>query len=694
MLPTRTRTASTAFTLVLLLLAGPAGLSGCGETARSPIRAPAETLDRIPLPDMGPAEPFPVRVERSIPLVRHEGETSRRLYADLYLPEGAGPAPTLLQATAYRREIMEFAGFPPSSLASDGYAVVLVDVMGTGSSEGGWESFSDREIQDLVWIIDHWIPAQAWSNGKVGMFGSSYQGMAALLTAGRRPEHLKAIFPGMTFADAYRDIYFHGGIFDQEFISYWAAGTMLLSLLPGTQSLVDPESADRAYRDHLEQIPEVLSWVLNTTDSPFFDERSAMTYWERIAGLPMFTTAGWWDLFTRGSLLNYAGLVREARRQAGPAGRPAPKRLVIGPWYHLNAGAMRGLPADVIHKRWFDWHLKADEDPDYARYDILDPRYPILLYVLGAERWRKERAWPLARARYERLLLSGEVQSNDRNPSLNNGSLVWESATPDHAPAPALPASTPIGYDPAQDVSRFSGVHSRSSCRWLLGLTSFEAYTEDERENERNVLTFSTAPLDRDLEVTGPAVLRLWARTHFSPPLEDPPDLWFAWTAGMGLDISPLIPWASRPDVHWAVHLNDVFPDGRVRNLTSGWLAASHRPDPARPDWTQPGYDPGLYPEDARPDAPEDGVAYEYVIEIWPTCNAFQAGHQIRIDIATSDFPHLLPTLVPSASEILHDAAHPSRLILPVVDPAETDPGQWVDDPVAYLEGRVPWSSP
>ncbi len=126
-------------------------------------------------------------------------------------------------------------------------------------------------------------------------------------------------------------------------------------------------------------------------------------------------------------------------------------------------------------------------------------------------------------------------------------------------------------------------------------------------------------------------------------------------------------------------------------NLTSGWLAASHRPDPSRPDWTQPGYDPFDYPEDENPIPIREGELYEYVIEIWPTSNLFRAGHQIRIDIANSDYPHLAPSPYPSESEILHDRDHPSRLILPLVVPESARPEQWIDTPEGYFLGTVPW---
>jgi predicted acyl esterase len=267
---------------------------------------------------------------------------------------------------------------------------------------------------------------------------------------------------------------------------------------------------------------------------------------------------------------------------------------------------------------------------------------------------------------------------------------VTEEARVGPGSAGAGPTATRIRHDPPG----YAGQQSRSPARWLVGVTGFLPSAEDERENEKLTLTFSTAPLEQDLEVTGPALLRFWARTRFQPLSPESLRTLADLRSLPGADLSRLAARAGENDVHWIVNLNDVFPEGRVRNLTSGWLAASHRRDPGRADWTQPGYDPFAYPEDREPSAPQDSELYEYVVEIWPTCNLFRAGHQIRIDIANSDVPHLLPTLVPSESEILHDPEHPSRLILPVVDPDTTDPSLWIEDPAAYFQGKVPWDAP
>ena len=676
--------------VAFFLLAGSAlmcaGCSDSGDASAVPAAGSQDELvEKVPLPDMAPAEPYAVLFEAGVPIVREVNGETTRLYANIFRPDAEGTFPALLEGIAYRREMLQFAQ-GPMALARNGFVVVFIDVRGTGSAEGTWGSFSEEEINDHVWIIDNWIPEQAWSNGKVGLFGPSYMGINQLLSAGERPEHLKAIFPGVSMADAYRDIFYQGGIFNQEFILFWALTTAGLSVLPSTETLRDPFSALEAFVQHATHVPELLSWLEMTTDQEFFEVRSPMYHWDAIAEYPAIMTGGWFDIFTRGTLLNYENTSRKAADLlAGDSGLVVPKKLIVGPWYHVTGAIMAGVPMVDLHLRWFQWHLQADDDPLYASYDILDPKYPVTLYVLGAEQWRKEPAWPLERAQYETFYLSSATQSQDQSPSLNNGTLLaqtqWQAGAKDQA-------SSVITHDPPD----YAGWQSRSSARWLVGATMFLPSAEDERANEEGCLTFSTPPLSEDVEICGRALLRFWARTHF--------DLLSLQSAKVVSDlkalpgaqfISELIETSTQNDVHWIVNLNDVYPDGRSRNLTSGWLAASHRGDPSRPYHVDPLYDPFDYPENRNPSPPAEGELYEYVVEIWPTCNLFKQGHQIRVSIANSDVPHMLPSLVPSESEIVHDAEHPAQLILPVVDPASTDPGLWIEDPAAYFTGQVSW---
>ncbi len=265
----------------------PLGFFACS-ASDSPLSPddPQSLQGKIPLPDLSPAEPYEVMYEAGIPIVRETDPEGARLFVNIYRPAAEGPFPVLLQAIAYRREFIGLAKVPDSvKLAEAGYVVILMDIRGTGSSEGTWGCFSDDEVEDVAWIIDHWIPAQPWSNGKVGLFGPSYMGIIQMLTAARKPAHLKAIFPGVSMADAYRDSFYQGGIFDQEFIMFWALATASLSLLPSTEIFRDPFSALTAFAEHLTHIPEMFTWLEMTTDQAFFTERSPMFHWDVLAHL-------------------------------------------------------------------------------------------------------------------------------------------------------------------------------------------------------------------------------------------------------------------------------------------------------------------------------------------------------------------------------------------------------------------------
>jgi len=636
-----------------------------------------------PAPDITRHSPYDLIIE-SHSFQRPDDPEQKTLYLNIFRPDASGEYPALLMTTAYRREFMRAMPPSPEEMVPHGYAVVHMDARGSGSAEGSWTALSPEEIKDIVYVIEEWIPGASWSNGKIGMYGASYMAIVQFLAAGYNPQHLKAIFPTVSMADAYQDIFMHGGIFEQGFIVPWAMGTMALSLLPSTEIFTDPVRAGEVFREHSDARPDIIAFTENTINGPFFTDRSPMYRWDEAAKLPVFGVGGWWDIFTRGSLLNQTELEKRSKEITGAGGIAGPKRFIIGPWYHISSG--NGVPLGKMMKRWFDWHLKLDEEPDYEGYDLLNPKYPVCMYVLGEERWRREKEWPLSRTQYKALYLSGLEQTNERK-TLNNGSLLFAETLEEGAALLPQNDYTSIEYDPLQDESKFAGRAARSSCRWIGGAMSFMPYVENEINNDAISLTFSTAPLEEDIEVTGPIALRLWVESVTGPSVDTPPDLWSAYIKGYGIDPVPgkIIAWAKIPDVHWIVNLNDVFPNGRSRNLTSGWLAATHRPDPSRPDWTRAGYDPFNYPEHRNPQPLLEGVPVEYVIEIWPTSNIFKAGHKIRISISNTDYPHLLPSLVPSQSKILHDAEHPSRLIIPVVPEGSTPPHQWIEDIETYL---------
>ncbi len=164
------------------------------------------------------------------------------LWATVIRPAGCEKLPTILIVTPYRREIMMMFSLP---IIASGYNLMGIDIRGTGSSSGDWDSFDLVEQYDIKYVVDNFIPSQTWSDGKVGMIGGSYEAIIQFLTAGLvdkdpntgEPVHLKAIFPQVPMADAYRDIVMHGGNCDLLFIPMWLGIVDILGILPSMVNL-------------------------------------------------------------------------------------------------------------------------------------------------------------------------------------------------------------------------------------------------------------------------------------------------------------------------------------------------------------------------------------------------------------------------------------------------------------------------
>ncbi|MBU0995328.1 MAG: CocE/NonD family hydrolase [Proteobacteria bacterium] len=176
-----------------------------------------------------------------------DGAEAVDLWATLIKHAGDEPLPTILVATPYRRELCIFDAL---TLFTRGYNILCIDLRGTGSAEGTWMSFDETEHKDVAFVVDKWIPKHPWSDGKVGMLGPSYMAIIQFMAAGNievnensEPVHLKALFPIVPMADAYKDIVMHGGNMDLLFIPIWLLGVDLLAMLPSTLYL-GGENAD------------------------------------------------------------------------------------------------------------------------------------------------------------------------------------------------------------------------------------------------------------------------------------------------------------------------------------------------------------------------------------------------------------------------------------------------------------------
>ena len=154
-----------------------------------------------------------------------------------YNGTGSIKRPTIFLATGYHRDLIGLM-FAVIAFVPHDYNVVVLDMRGTGSGEGVWDPLSPIEQYDVAYMIDKWIPAQPWSDGTVGMVGGSYMGIIQYLAAGLveqvngTPTHLKAIAPISAYNDVWKDIVWHGGNFDLEFMAIWILMTDFISILP------------------------------------------------------------------------------------------------------------------------------------------------------------------------------------------------------------------------------------------------------------------------------------------------------------------------------------------------------------------------------------------------------------------------------------------------------------------------------
>lgn len=564
---------------------------------------------------------FGVAMERDVPIEMRDGVTLR---ADVYRPDAPGRFPVILTQTPYNKNSgLGGIGAGNEYLISRGYVHVLVDVRGTGSSEGKWDSFGEAEQRDGGALV-RWSARQPWSTGKVGLLGPSYTGINQLFTAARQPRGLRAIFPIVPAADTYRDIVFKGGQANVVFMPFWlmavAAGGLAppLYLADGdspeqvTQNLAD---ALGTLADHLEgtvdfQLPAMLQAVDGgeiAFDGPFYGQRSPIEVVDRVR-VPTFLVGGLHDVFQRGTPLLYERLKRSV-----------PTRLLMGPWTHLGGSggdglSEHGLPSlDQLALRWFDRFLMGRRA---ARAGEI-PR--VTQWVWGAEEFRTYRDWPAPGMRTKRLFLRrGE----------------------------ALEPGAPRGREPGRSFLQhpLSGICTQGTSQWALGLADPIPCAKDNRLNELGELTYTTPPLRSDLVLSGPALADLWVTT-------------------------------TARDAVLSVRLTDVAPGGRSWELAGGWLAGSFRGfDRSRSRMVDGRLLQPWHPftrESARPLRP--GKPTRMRVEIFPTNAVIERGHSLRLTIGPSDFPHSIPPLpqltgaLAGQVEVLNEPRHRSNVILPVL---------------------------
>jgi putative CocE/NonD family hydrolase len=572
-------------------------------------------------------------VEKDVEVTMRDGVA---LKTDVYRQAGEPGLPTLVQRLPYDKEFPALTNYVLDVMraAKEGYAVVCQDTRGRWASGGEFHPFFDEAADGADTLA--WAAAQPWSSGALGMVGGSYFGATQWLAAAQGPEALRAIAPHVTSDDYYEGWAYQGGAFQLGFNLCWCLFSLGLAevvrqMVAGAVtpdefgSFVASVDANRElyWRQPLSDMPalrEYAPYYFEWLAHPSYDD-----YWRAIApkerhdqvAVPSLNIGGWYDLFLGGTLANYCGM--KARGGSDAARRP---RVIVGPWSHANqtgayADRLFGTLANDVafdltaaQLRFFDEHLRGGG---------ANPDAPVRLFVMGADVWRDEDDWPLPDTRYERFYLHSGGSAN--------------SAAGDGALSPEQPFAEPEDvylYDPRNPVPTTGGA------TFLPGLlVAANAGPRDQRavEQRSDVLVYTTAPLERPLEVTGPVELVLHASS-------------------------------SAPDTDFTGKLVDVHPDGRATILTDGILRARYRDSPSEPAPLEP------------------GRVYELKIDLWATSNVFAAGHRIRLEVSSSNFPRFdrntntggtiaeerAQDVVQAVNRVYHDRERPSYVVLPLIE--------------------------
>ncbi len=629
----------------------------------------AFTFAGVPNARAAVEEPFEVVLESNIRAPMRDGV---KLATDVYRPakDGkpvAGRFPVILERTPYGRNITSFRDITQESpktpktraevaatYVRHGYVVAFQDCRGRYDSEGEFVKYLSEGADGFDTC--RWLCAQPWSDGRIGTMGLSYAAHTQAALACLNPPGLKAMYIDCGgFSNAYQDGIRQGGAFELKQVT-WAYNLGLES--PQAQKNPRLMAALKAVdlkawfgsmpwkpgHTPLSLIPDYEAYVLDQWRHGNFD-----SYWkqvgiyaegsyDRFSDAAMVHLSGWYDAYSRTATDNFVALTK---RKTGPI------RLIMGPWTHgarsttysgdIEFGPGSTLDAlghadlDAQRLAWFDRHLKGSSRTD--------PDPPVRLFVMGGGSgrktpdgrlmhggaWRTERAWPIPDAKVTAFHLHGDGSLSVSAPPATAEPLIYDFD-------PARPVPSIGGTITSGEPLMRGGGYDQREGPTVYG--SHQPYLPLEARSD--VLVFQTPPLGEDVEITGPIEANLWIASD-------------------------------GPDTDFTIKLIDVYPpsedypQGYALNLTDGILRCRYRDSWETPSMMKP------------------GQSYPIKVTAFPTSNLFKAGHRIRLDISSSNFPHFdvnPNTGAPEAegltrrvarNSVFVDQGRPSHVLLPLI---------------------------
>src|SRR5215469_15838706 len=566
----------------------------------------------------------PLAIEHNVAMPMRDGTLLR---ADIYRPAQGTPFPALLVRTPYGEPSVRTAPVLPAIDA--GFAVVLQYCRGTGTSDGDFTPF-ESESDDGVDSIE-WCARQDWCDGRVGMWGASYVGMVQLAAAVQAPSALKCLLPIVTPADYYGGLAYRQGAFRSGQLLAWytmkSAQTLGYRALAGEDVSADgPELAAHVadIANHYRYLPArempAVSRIISGWQR-WLDHDRYDEYWREVsyaARRHRITTPA---LHVGGWFdLFLGGTLDNYQTLRAAAATERARRnqaLIIGPWTHADQTGTAG-----------DLHFGLLASAQAIQLERLQLSF-LSACVDGGEP-------DLNGAPVKLFVMGDNIWRDEEAWPLGRTEWVRWYLHPRGWLSPAAPplASRPTTfvYDPGDPVPTVGGPTlinggPDGGVSWMGGPRDQRAV-----EMRPDVVSFTSDLLTADLEVTGPLSVTLHAAT-------------------------------SAKDTDFTAKLVDVWPDGRAIGVADGIVRARYRDGSGR----------------ARPITP--GSSYAYTIDLIATSQVFKAGHRVRVDISSSNFPCFdrnpgNGALAATATEkdfvlaeqaIYHDSEHPSHITLPVI---------------------------
>jgi uncharacterized protein len=510
-------------------------------------------------------------VERDLPVPMPDGTV---LLADRWAPRVGGDSlPVALMRCPYGRGAMYSVGMV-RPLAERGFQVILQSARGTFGSGGTFEPMRN-EREDGLATLD-WLVKQPWFGGSIVLVGPSYLGYVQWAIADRLPPEVKALIPQVTESALTLD-FLRSDAFSLETPFGWGVmvdgqerrGAMLRLLTSvkkneqAMRTLPLGQADVTAVGHHTQYIQDILA---HDADDPYWAE---INHRSRVAEVtvPVSSIGGWYDIFLPGQLRDFMTL-QEAGRTA---------RLTIGPWTHLSMdGAMM--------REAIEFGLAC------ARGEELPPRKPVRLYVMGENAWHEFESWP--------------------PPGYAPRAFYLGAAGTLGAEPPGDGAPDAYRYDPAEPTPAVGGVRMVFRGAGRVENAKLEARPD--------VLIYTTAPVDADVEVVGEVSAQIWFQS-------------------------------SLPQADVFVRLCDVDPEGKSWNICDGLTSVSGADELA-----------------------------SVTVQLWPTAYRFRRGHRIRVQVSSGAFPRYgrnpgtgepratATRLLPATQSVHHDQEHPSSITLPV----------------------------